>query len=286
MIDFPRSLFTRKSQPWYPHRYHRYHGGFVGTPGQAYHVRFTLEAACTVEHHASGATAELFLGAPCRTEYTIASRNLFQVPSGEYRMAFSRTAKLHLAKGPSTEPEPVSTEPLGTGYQDHTIDIRAFAHATRHTDATAVVEATLRHDLLNAQSRYVRDGFTVTVEYPVNLINLNEDDAEFQVCTGPVLLPDLATWDGRQPARVFLAHAAFSAFDHVEFILRRQVEAAPEERRWLDRPRGRDRFELIDPAVAPPGQPLRRPRPYAFNETWELAAENAILAAANDAPRR
>ena len=286
MIDFPRSLFTRKSQPWYPHRYYRYHGGFVGTPGQAYHVRFTLEAACTVKHHASGTTAELFLGAPCRTEYTIATRNLFQVPSGEYRMAFSRTAKLHLAKGPSTEPEPASTEPLGTGYQDHTIDIRAFAHATRLTDATAVVEATLRHDLLNAQSRYVRDGFTVTVEYPVNLINLNEEDTEFQVCTGPVLLPDLATWDGRQPARVFLAHAAFSAFDHGEFILRRQVEAAPEERRWLDRPRGRDRFELIDPSVAPPGHPLRRPRPYAFNETWELAAENAILAAANDAPRR
>ena len=157
---------------------------------------------------------------------------------------------------------------------------------TRLTGAAEVVEATLRHDLLNAQSRYVSDGFTVTVEYPVNLINLNEEDTEFQVCTGPVLLPDLATWDGRQPARVFLAHAAFSAFDHVEFILRRQVEAAPEERRWLDRPRGRDRFELIDPSVAPPGHPLRRPRPYAFNETWELAAENAILAAANDAPRR
>ena len=26
-------------------------------------------------------------------------------------------------------------------------------------------------------------------------------------------------------------------------------------------------------------------RPYAFNETWELAAENVILCAANDAPR-
>ena len=79
MIDFSRSLFTRKSRPWYPHRYYRYHGGFVGTLGQAYHVRFTLETACTVAHHATGATAELFPGAPCRTEYTIAGRNLFQV---------------------------------------------------------------------------------------------------------------------------------------------------------------------------------------------------------------
>ena len=38
-------------------------------------------------------------------------------------MAFSRTAKMHLAKRHSTEPEPTHTEPLGTSYQDHVVDI-------------------------------------------------------------------------------------------------------------------------------------------------------------------
>ena len=34
MIDFSRSTFTWKSQPWQPDPYYRYTGGFVGTPGQ------------------------------------------------------------------------------------------------------------------------------------------------------------------------------------------------------------------------------------------------------------
>ena len=127
----------------------------------------------------------------------------------------------------------------------------------------------------------------MTVEYPVNLINLNEEDAEFQVCTGPVLLPDLATWrreaaGARVPGarRLPPRSTTWSSFCAGRWRPRRS------ERRWLDLPRGRDRFELIDPAVSPPGHPPRRPRPYAYNEVWELPAENAILAAANDAPRR
>ena len=151
------------------------------------------------------------------------------------------------------------------------------------TTASQVVGATLAHDLLNARSTY-RDaarGLTIAVEYPINLININAAGSEFQVCTGPVLLPDLETWDGREVSRVFLAYAAFSDFDHVEFILRREVAAADSERQWLDQPRGRDRDELLDPENRPPVYPSPRPRPTVFNETWELAATNVVLRAEN-----
>jgi len=73
------------------------------------------------------------------------------------------------------------------------------------------------------------------------------------------------------------AHVAFSHFDHVEFILQQDVQAAPEEREWLDRPRGRDRLELIDPGNRPPNYPPSRPRPTVYNETWELEADNVVL---------
>ena len=152
------------------------------------------------------------------------------------------------------------------------------------TTASRVVAATLAHDLLNARSTY-RDpatGLVIAVEYPINLINLNAADGEFQVCTGPVLLPDLETWDGREVSRVFLAHAAFSHFDHVEFILRREVAAAESERTWLDQPRGRDRDELLNPENRPPVYPSPRPRPTVFNETWALAATNVVLRAENN----
>ena len=255
----------------------------MGKAGQVYHVRFNLEARCEVRDETSNQVSEIFLGAPCRTEYTIARRNLFHVPSDEFRMAFSRTASVRIARRPVCEAEATSTTKLSEMFQDHRIDIRSFDDATELKDAGSIVEATLANDLLNAQSTYRNDEhrLTVTIEYPINLINVNADDGEFQVCTGPVILPDLATRNGTEVSRVFLAHAAFSQPDHVEFILRREVEASPEERVWLDKPRGRDRLELIDPDNPPPNYPPPRPRPKVYNETWELAAHNMVLRAAN-----
>lgn len=283
MINFPRSTFTWQSHPWHPDPYYRYPGGFVGEPGQAYHVRFNLEASCTITDEQSGAQTELFLGAPCRTEYTIAARNLFQVPSSEFRMPFSRRYRLALAKEPSTVQEEVTVALLSEAFQEHQIDLRTHSQVTTLADARAICDATLANDLLNAVSTY-RDaahGLTVSLEYPVNLINLNVPTTEFQVCTGPVILPDLATWDGAEIKRVFLAHVAFTAFDHVEFILQREVDAAPEARAWLDQPRGRDRLEMLDPTKMPPGYPPPRPRPTVYNEVWELPATNLILRAEN-----
>lgn len=283
MINFPRSTFTWKSHPWYADPYYRYPGGFVGQPGQVYHVRFNLEASCTIQDEASGQRTELFVSAPCRIEYTIATRNLFQVPSGEFRFPFSRRYRLALAKRPSTEREEVSVALLSEAFAEHRLDLRTFAQVTQLTDVAQIIAATLNNDLLNAVSTY-RDAarrLTVSIEYPVNLINLNVQDGEFQVCTGPIILPDLATWDGSEVKRVFLAHAAFTAFDHVEFILQREVEAASSERTWLDQPRGRDRLELRDPNQRPPGYPPDRPKPTVYNETWELPATNVILRAEN-----
>ena len=84
---------------------------------------------------------------------------------------------------------------------------------------------------------------------------------------------------GEEVSRIFVAHVAITAFDHAEFILRREVTAAPEEREWLDQPRGLDRHELIDPNNVPPGYPPARPKPSVYNEVWELAAQNVVLRA-------
>ena len=283
MINFPCSTFTWKSNSVEPDPHYRYSGGFVGKPGQVYHVRFNLEASCEVRDVASGHVTELFLGAPCRSEYTIATRNLFQIPSGEWRMAFSRKRGLGIARRPSDEVEEVQAVELEEKYPEYKIDVRSFANPEELNEVGRIVEATLNNDLLNARSTYrdVARGLEISVEYPANVINLNQADGEFQICTGPVLLPDLATWDGRDVQRVFVAHVAISRFDRVEFILRREVEASPRDREWLDKPRGRDRLELRDPENPPPGYPLSRPRPTVYNELWDLEATNVVLRTGN-----
>jgi hypothetical protein len=208
---------------------------------------------------------------------------MFQVPSGEWRMAFSDESQLSIARRPSDEPEDASTKKLSEIYQDYKVDVRSHSNFSELMDVGEVIDATLNGDLLNAKSTY-RDterSLTVSVEYPVDVMNLNVVDKEFQVCTGPIILPDLATWDGRDARRVFLAQVAISAFDWVEFILQREVEASEAEREWLDKPRGRDRLELRDPNNPPPNYPPARSRPTVYNEVWEFEAANVVLRAEN-----
>lgn len=279
MIDFSRSTFTWKSFPWAPDPYYKYAGGYVGEPGAVHHVRFNLEAQCRIRDEASGNVMEIFVGAPCRAEYTIVARNLFQIPSNEFRMAFSHTHQVPIAREPSSVEEAVSATELSTSFEESKISLQSHRDVEEVTSAGQVIEATLAGDLLNGRSIY-RDAerqLTVSVQYPVNLINLNVAAGTFQVCTGPLILPDLNTWKEGQVDRVFLAHAAFTQFDHVEFILQREVDAAPEERAWLDQPHGRDRLELHDPLQQPPGYPPARPRPTVYHETWPLDARNVIL---------
>jgi len=276
MIDFFRSTFTWKGQPWQPDPHYKWMGGFVGEHGEYYYVRFNLESRCEIRQDATGMTSECFLGSPCRSEYTIAKRNLFQIPSNEWRMAFSRKSSLTIANRPSTETEPSSADSLAERFQDHTIDIRNFDRTQALSDDRAIVDATLANDVMSVFTTYKDRGFTVTLEYPVNLININAETPQFQVCTGPILLPDLATWNGEEVTRVFVADVAITAFDWVEFILRREVDAAPEERVWLDQPRGRDRLELNDADNPPTDYPPARPKPQVFNETWEMEATNVV----------
>ena len=283
MIDFSRSTFTWHNHPWTPDPYYRYAGGFVGESGQVYHVRFGLEASCEIRDEASGHVTKMFVGAPCRSEYTIATRNMFQIPSGEWRMAFSDESQLSIARRPSNEPEAASTRKLSEIYQSYRVDVRSHSDFSELTDVGEVIHATLNGDLLNARSTY-RDaerGLAISVEYPVDVMNLNVEDKQFQVCTGPIILPDLRTWDGNDVKRVFQAQVAISAFDWIEFILLREINASEADREWLDKPRGRDRLELRDPNNPPPDYPPARPRPTVYNEVWEFEASNVVLRANN-----
>ena len=283
MIDFPRSFFSWKTFPWQNDPYYKYAGGFIGKEGDVRHVRFNLESRCVISDESGSQLSELFVGAPCRSEYTIPRRKFFQIPSDEFRMAFSRTHQIPIAKRPSSESEPAAARELSAAFQDHRILLREYPHPIELHAAEQVVEATLANALLNARCTYhdSQSGLRVTVEYPVNLINVNCEDATFQVCTGPLILPDLATWNGQLVERVFLAEVAFTAFDYIEFILRREVAAAVEELTWLHQAQGRDRLELHDPANKPPGYPPPRPSPKVYHEVWALQSQNVLLRAPN-----
>ena len=133
MFNFHASSFTWESHPHEPDPFYKYTGGFVGNNGDIYQVRFNLQSACWIRNPTSGdKDLELFLGSPCRSEYTIADNNLFQIPSNEWRMAFSRDFRLPIARRPSCEIEEFSKAkvPLSESFRMHEIDIRSHRCAS------------------------------------------------------------------------------------------------------------------------------------------------------------
>jgi len=194
-------------------------------------------------------------------------------------LAFSQNSIPSIAKKHSSEPEKSIAKTLKESNQNYKIDIRNYAENKNLSEIEAIIESLLDGDAQNALTIYEdeKTNIEVELEHPINVMNINVKEKEFQICTGPILLPDLSTWDGQDIQRVFVAHAAFSRFNQVEFILRRSVEAAPKERKWLDQPRGRDRLELINPHNEPSGFPSPRPKLYAYNETWKLPAKNLVF---------
>ena len=277
MIDFNRSFITWTIDWAEPDPVYAYPGGFVGEPGEATTSRVQIDASCEIVDEARRETCTLYLTAPCRSEFIIADDNLFQVPNSEFRAAVSDACMVPIAAEPSWQDEGTRRQPIGSRFAAVDIDVRPH-EAVALASSDEVVAASLAGDRLNARSTY-RDaarGLAVTVEYPIKLINLHSGGGRYQVCTGAVALPDLATWDGAGVDRVFVAHAAFTAADHVEFILRRSIELAEHELAWAAAVRGRDRYQRRTP-----GEATERPRPRAagYYETWELAAANTILRA-------
>ena len=103
--------------------------------------------------------------------------------------------------------------------------------------------------------------------------------ANIRFCTGPVLLPDLATWDGRDVLGVFVRPCGLLAPRPGGVYFAVRCKQRPRSGRGSTSPGGRDRLELLDPNNPPPGYPPARAQPLVYNETWDLAAHNAVLRA-------
>jgi len=280
MIDFGRSYFTCTSHPQQPDPYYKYpSGGFVGRDGAVNRVRMQFDATCTLANEKTGHTDDLFLLWPYRDEYKIVTENLFQVPNGEARLVCGREYCVPISSRPSNEREDLKRLKLSDRFRDYSIQIRTFQEPQTLTTEDEIIKATMAEHIMNARTMY-RDrqrGVRVTLEFPVKLINLQQKEKLFQVCMGPVLLPDLVTWDGISVDRVFLAEVAFSGFDYVEFALRREVEASDKEKMWLNTVRGRDRRELRDPNNRPPGYLRPYPRPKVYHEVLAQQATTVLL---------
>ncbi|MGH2561681.1 MAG: hypothetical protein ACRDJH_21660 [Thermomicrobiales bacterium] len=185
-------------------------------------ARILIDARCTITDDATGTTEELYLVAPCRTEWMYQEENLFQNPSGEYRVIFTQERQLVVGKRmveESDRPGSSSTDK----FTSLVFTIGLFPDATALDTGKAVVAATHANLPINALTE-IRDdasGLRATLEYPVRTMNIHPERERFQVDTGPLIFPDLAANDEHWIDRCALAHVIYNTFDRAEFICKR-----------------------------------------------------------------
>jgi hypothetical protein len=207
-------------------------------------ARILLDARCTITDTASGATDDFYLVAPCRTEWMYQDENLFQVPSGEYREAFSATRRLSFGKRMTTDgnlprsvpafrQQDTSAAPVRTtGLLSLKFAIRTFPEVTVLTTDAQVVAATQANLPLVGRTEIWDEGRhrRAVLEYPIKTMNIQTERQRFQVDTGPLLVPDLAAEEEHWMDLLSMAHIIYNTFERAEFICRQPTPIEVEGR--------------------------------------------------------
>jgi hypothetical protein len=183
-------------------------------------ARILIDARCTIFDSDGKLADELYLIAPCRTEWMYRETELIQNPSGEYRQIFSEPHALQLSvgksiseSGPITHGPAVSTE--GFNWIQFTISPKPSRLLATDKE---VVDATMANVPIVAKTSFESNGLKAILEYPIRTMNYHEERVRFQVDTGPLIFPDLDADTERLIDRCYLAHTVYNNFTYAEFI--------------------------------------------------------------------
>lgn len=183
-------------------------------------ARIAIDARCTIFDASGNLADELYLIAPCRTEWMYRETELIQNPSGEYRQIFSEPHALQRSVGKSiSEAGPIAHGPaLSTdGFNWIRFSIASRPSRKLATDQE-VVDATMANAPIIAKTSFEANGLKAILEYPILTMNYHEERVRFQVDTGPIIFPDLDADAERLIDRCYLAHTIYNTFDYAEFI--------------------------------------------------------------------
>lgn len=216
VLDFSRSFVT-----------------FFTTPAQGANIaRIQIDATCRVDGWGpDGGVGEFHLIAPCRSEVMYEDDQLFQMPNYEFCGIFANDELVLLRTRWTSEKEAPEFALPHERFERIAIDLTRMRAEALDGDAT-VVEATLANRPLVARTELSDPvaGTRAVIEYPIKTMNVRREPANFQVDTGPILVPRWDAVDLPAPLRFDVAHVVYWKRDHAEFVLRRPHEVGSSER--------------------------------------------------------
>ncbi|HET8524052.1 MAG TPA: hypothetical protein VFL82_12525 [Thermomicrobiales bacterium] len=193
-------------------------------------ARIQIDAVCTLVED-NGAEETFYLIAPCRSERMYRDDQLFQMPNYEFSGIFTNDECVILRTHWTSEREQPEYGRNTDRFDHVAIDIRHHAQAEPLADRSAIVEATLANRPLVARTRITRpDGKGhALLEYPIKTMNVTRNPAQYQVDTGPLIVPNFESDAQRTIERFDVAHVVYHTFDQAEFVLRRPLVVGEHE---------------------------------------------------------
>ncbi len=209
-------------------------------------ARVQLECVTEVVELATGRRDRLILGAPCKTEHVGLERDLWMSPNADLQPVVGEREFLGIKTYPRVGMS-VPLFPPGSGEQPErqlAVIAEAFDSVIVHVvpvevrplpSSMDVVDAILAQERIAARTTFELRGVRCTAEYPVKVVNGNERDGEYQIDTGPLVIPWYALDGSATGSLVDTAELAFIASnrpDYAELLVRVPTPTGGTTQAW------------------------------------------------------
>lgn len=193
--------------------------------------RTQVLASCTLTDASTDQSHEFYLGKECIGEHMYKESGIAQQPTSEVCIIFSKGESSLQKKFANHDRDVIQSGPMdvprkgfagGYAYWTDLQFILRTAAARPLRGVDDIVAATTSGEALVGRTVLTdpQQGWTATLEYPINYVNVHPPAGRFQVDVGPILYPDLASTEAFVVDRMRLAYAMYNQFDAVEFALR------------------------------------------------------------------
>lgn len=181
--------------------------------------RRRLMSSLSIEDVQSKVTSRYYLGVACRAEDVYGSKNrgqLFLSPGYEFYAVFASDSILFGRKQTPYRPQNSSMS-LNSGLKSLDISLRSGKFAVL-SNAAEIQQASRAGIPLQARVSYQMQGRTITLEFPIDIMNTVAGTNKFQGTAGPVLVP-AKSWQAQTGLdHLRRAHIVFKSLDEFELV--------------------------------------------------------------------
>ena len=201
--------------------------------------RLQLDAVCTVSEPGQAAR-QFVLTTACVGENMYVAEGLVQLPAYEFVMIAEHRTEYAIRKRGATTAEDVrearrfgEAMPTYSGHQTRVTElaVRLFPlePATPLDTYAEVQAAMLAQQPITCRTSYTAEdnGAQVVLEYPAKIVNVQHDRPNWQIDTGPILVPDFRASSALFVGRLELAYILFNSWSRAEVLERRPTPVTP-----------------------------------------------------------